>query len=412
MTIKSKVMTKNRFFRWQIILILALYGCSVEISPSPGPTSITNSSINGAGVTTQANIGGSATPLGPTATGTGSISTPATPTTTGATLALNVTTGSTLPRSTLPVTWNELGLSGKLIYIAGFLQGNQISTDVRSLDLTNGNLSTLFQIPSEDWLESAVVSSDSKQFVLSVGLPVNSSGQTDLFTTPVDVSAPPRLLFNPATSQDQYYQPEWSPDGKYVYFTDYKYQSGDQEVMRMAYPNGKLEELADHSYWPRLSADGSHLVYVMSDPTTLINQLFVAKADGTDAHQVMLTGSNIPQIIDTPMFSPDGQTIIFSAPDPLQSSAPDWFEKLTGVTVAKADGNIPSDWWSVPATGGAPQQLTHTQSLSLFGCFSPDGKFIASLSTDGIFVMKPDGSDLTQLVSSDANIAGTVNWIP
>lgn len=82
-----------------------------------------------------------------------------------------------------------------------------------------------------------------------------------------------------------------------------------------------------------------------------------------------------------------------------------------GVRVAKAH-TIPSDWFSVPVAGGNITQLTNTQTTNLFASFAPDGKHIASHSTSGIFVMKPDGSELTILVPNPQAVPGTVTWIP
>jgi Tol biopolymer transport system component len=81
-----------------------------------------------------------------------------------------------------------------------------------------------------------------------------------------------------------------------------------------------------------------------------------------------------------------------------------------GIQVAKAH-NVPSDWWSVPVTGGTATQLTHIQDTGLFASISPDQKHLASLSAEGIFVMDLNGSNLTQLVS-DPGVHGTVSWIP
>ena len=87
---------------------------------------------------------------------------------------------------------------------------------------------------------------------------------------PWDGSQPPQLLFTPPSDQDQYLQPVWSPDGKYIYFTHVNYQSSSAayEVMRLAYPKGKPEQLVNQAYWPQISTDGSHLTYVSIFPTT------------------------------------------------------------------------------------------------------------------------------------------------
>ncbi len=229
----------------------------------------------------------------------------------------------------------------------------------------------------------------------------------------MDGSGSPELLIIPPTDQDQFSQPIWSPDGKYVYFAHINYQSmATYEIMRMVYPDGSLEKVVDHAYWPRLSEDGTRLLYVSLDPQSGMNLLFFANADGTDAHQVPINGLPVPSVIDSPMFSPDNQSIIFSSPVGLKASVPNWLDQLLGVTVAHADGSLPSDWWSVSASGGTAIQLTYVQSLALFGAFSPDKKHIASYSTDGIFVMKPDGSEVTMVVDDVGGIPGTVNWIP
>jgi hypothetical protein len=97
-------------------------------------------------------------------------------------------------------------------------------------------------------------------------------------------------------------------------------------------------------------------------------------------------------------------------PSPAQSYQPNLLERFMGIQVAKAH-DVPSDWWSVPISGGTPTQLTSIQTINLFASISPDQQHVASLSGDGIFVMNLDGSNLTQLVS-DPGVHGTVSWIP
>jgi Tol biopolymer transport system component len=225
-------------------------------------------------------------------------------------------------------------------------------------------------------------------------------------------------LVAPPTEYDQFVQAEWSPDGKYIYFVHYSYQNqpNDQhypnyEICRMAYPGGQPEKIADQAFWPRLAADGSRIVYISMDPHTGTNQIFVANADGTNAQPVVLSGPWTPDIIDAPIFSPDGQSIIFSALSPQQSSAPTWIEKLLGIQVAEAH-MIPSDWWSVPITGGVVTRLTNLRTTALFASYSPDKRVIASYSGGGLFVMNLDGSNLTMLIPDMGGTAGTVSWIP
>ena len=86
-------------------------------------------------------------------------------------------------------------------------------------------------------------------------------------------------------------------------------------------------------------------------------------------------------------------------------------DRLFGVIAVSAH-NIPSEWWSVPVGGGAPTQLTHIQAASLYAAISPDNSYIASFSGDGVFVMNPDGTNLTMLLENTGGNMGTVNWIP
>jgi Tol biopolymer transport system component len=142
------------------------------------------------------------------------------------------------------------------------------------------------------------------------------------------------------------------------------------------------------------------------------NGLFLANANGTDVRAVPLLGSDwMNSFIDTPLFLRGGQTILFSGPIPANSSAPNLIEKIMGITVAHAHGSIPSDWWSVPLSGGDPKRLTHVYSPGLFASPSPDLRYIASDSASGIFVMNTEGGESTQIVKYMGGILGTVSWV-
>ncbi|HEX6034093.1 MAG TPA: hypothetical protein VFY83_06640, partial [Anaerolineales bacterium] len=87
-------------------------------------------------------------------------------------------------------------------------------------------------------------------------------------------------------------------------------------------------------------------------------------------------------------------------------------DRLMGVRVAKAHSNVPSDWCTISVDGGEMVQLTNIQSRGLFGRLSPDHQYLASYSLDGIFVMKTDGTQLTNLIPNPQSVPGTVSWIP
>jgi Tol biopolymer transport system component len=334
------------------------------------------------------------------------------------------TSGSSAPAK-IPVTWSALQLSGKLIYVvsASDSAGNLVM-QVQQLDLGTGSVTTIFQTPPNGYIDSAVISPDQKTLLMSYAPPDAQSGSNfyplTLFSMPLDGSQAPQQLFPVPLSGDQDIQPVWSPDGKAIYFVlvnnavppaDQNQHYPIDQIYRAAYPSGQPEKILDKAYWPRLAADGSNLIYVSENPEDGTNKLFVASPDGSNPHQIILTGAKAPSIIDAPIFLPDGKTILFSAPTPAQSSTSPWLDWLLGVTQVSAH-NIPSEWWSAPAGGGPVMQLTYIQAASLYACISPDKRMLASFSGDGLFVMKPDGSNLTILVTGTGGNSGTVNWIP
>lgn len=337
------------------------------------------------------------------------------------TLSVEVTqdTSSTsaLPTTHIPVSWAHLNLTGKLIYLNSTMDGGIIIGNIQILDLRTGDISTVFSAPRA-WMYYATVSPDSKTLVMSYAPPLqsNSPSARILYVMPLDGTTEPRPLLTPPMPDDRYIQVEWSPDGKYIYFVHYNQDRMEgrldptYDISRIKYPNGQPEKIADSAFWPRLSFDSTKVVYISFDPTSKRHDLFVANADGSNPQQVNFSGSWTAEIMDAPIFSPDGNFILLSVPSLTQSYQPNWLERFIGIQVARAH-DVPSDWWSVPITGGVPTRLTNIQTTNLFASISPDKKHIASVSGEGIFVMDLDGSNLTQLIS-DSGVHGTVSWIP
>lgn len=341
------------------------------------------------------------------------------PTIASPTTSLGHLTTPSAQTTKVPVTWASLNLTGKLVYISSDTLDGTASTSIQLLSLASGEVSVIFHSPESAWVFYVTVSPDAEQLVMSYIPPSqgNTSSSRALYIMPLDGTAPPRPLFSPPAPEDHYVQAEWSPDGKYIYYAHYNSNIQPEgqldpvyDILRMRYPDGQPEKIADNGFWPRISSDSTRLVYVSIDPLSGRNELYMANADGSNAQRIAFSGSWIPEIMDAPIFLPDGQSILFSAPPPLQAYQPNWFEQLMGIQVAKAH-NVPSDWWSVPVTGGAPTRLTQIQTINLFGSISPDKQHIVSVSGEGIFVMDLDGSNLTRLLF-DPGVSGTVSWIP
>jgi Tol biopolymer transport system component len=327
--------------------------------------------------------------------------------------------GTTVSTQTVetPADLTTLHLTGWLVFLSGVPQGSNNSISIQSLDLKTGALATLFQAPEGAYLYTAAVSPDETQVALAY---TPNGNFPALYLLPLDGSVSPQLLFSPPGKYDQYTEPVWSPDGKYIYFLHTSFDPANQkpnqpfpfnEIQRLEYPSGAPESVAENAYWPRLTVDGTRLIYVAQNPKNSQDFLSIANPDGSHPTRIQLSGPDIPAIIDAPMVLPDGKTILFSAPTPQQPTSMDWLDKVLGMQTVSAH-NIPSEWWSVPLSGGIISQQTHIQSTSLYATNSPDGKWLASFSGNGIFLMRPDGTNLMMLVNDVGGIAGTVDWIP
>jgi Tol biopolymer transport system component len=379
-------MIKSHLVRWSLIFVLAVSGCSSE-------------------------------------TGQPSAATPTTPPDEYPFFPTAISPNS----AKIPVTWAGLNLTGKLVYSMGAVdKDNNYIVQIQVLDLATGVITVVYTAPLDAWIYYVSVSPDGKQVAMSFSPAPGENPDVvqALYVMPLDGSRPPELLFTPPAPADQYTQAEWSPDGKYIYYTHVNNQIPDDPsrvsalytIFRMAYPvrGGSQEELiALGAYWPRLSSDSARLVYISVDPLSDKNKIMIADPDGGNAQEVVISGPYVPDIKDAPLFSPDGQSILFSglAPDAGQSYQPNLVEKLLGIRVARASGE-PSDWWSVAVSGGEINRLTNIRHRGLYADISPDHQHIASFSKDNLFVMKPDGSELTLLIPGLNGFAGTLNWIP
>jgi len=329
------------------------------------------------------------------------------------------------PTATVPgpagVAWASLGAQGHLLI-------DQQAQGVSFVDLVTGQLQRVFspQDPSAAWANGASESPDGKNIVIAYAPPPAEGdvqfGYTRLYLLPSDGSAAPRPFLIPGSPEESYFDPSWSPQGDSIVYAHLEHfaipnttpqQYGfTYTIERASYPDGQIQVLAHNGFWPRLSLDGSRLVYVSIDPNTGATTPVVCQADGSDPH-VVSTPAEF-QTVDAPLFTPDGQSLLLSVvtqglSDLGRPPNTTWWDRLLGISVAEAH-NIPSDWWAVPLDGSDPTQLTHVNDVGLFGSFSPDGSLFAYGSQSGLFVGQSDLSEFQQV----DDVAGvlTVDWVP
>ncbi len=286
------------------------------------------------------------------------------------------------------------------------------------LDLASGELNDLFQVPDSGWLTSARLSPDGKQIILAFTPPPGRTTQdynTDLFLLPTDASSEPQpLLTRQDLHHESFFDPVWAPDGKAILFTRlYPNQatptalSPYQTDIAQVSLDGEVKVLVhENASGARISPDGSRIIYLHTDPKTLNSELMLAKADGSEATQLVKPSKNAP--IDDHIFTKDGSQVIFSMVNTGIVTRRSWLEVLMGVEIASAH-NLPSDWYIIFTTGGKPKRVTHINNFGMTVALSPDGKQMAFTSATGLYLMNLDGSNMFHL--TDRVFTGSVDWV-
>ncbi len=319
----------------------------------------------------------------------------------------------------LPVTWADLGLTGRL-FVA------QVNSGVWTLDLVTGAISDVYRPPdlSQAWVNAASVAPNGRDVVLAYAPPPQAGevqfGYTELWLTDLSGELQPRPLIRRADSRESFFTPSWSADGSSIVFAHLTRLeagvSGTPEVVytyrveRIGRDGGNPEAVVTDAYWPRLSKSGTRLAYVsFSFLEATDSGLFLAGPDGEDPQR--LTAADRFVAVDSAIIAPDDQSLIFSAPsDPPAWRAPHPFSASWWVAAAEAH-TVPSDWWRIDLHDlGSAVQLTRVGHTGLVGDFSADGDWLAFMSDRGLFVMRPDGSQLTQLIELGGS--GSLEWLP
>lgn len=136
-----------------------------------------------------------------------------------------------------------------------------------------------------------------------------------------DGSAPPRPLTNDTSKN---YEPEFSPDGRSVYFTSSREPQG---IYRVPSFGGTPELVIPNGYSARISPDGNSILY--GDRGKIVRRALT----GGDGTPVL---SNVDNSY-APLWSPDGKSIL-----------------VTSSTQQQRD----PEWWIVPAAGGEPRKTS------------------------------------------------------
>ena len=124
------------------------------------------------------------------------------------------------------------------------------------------------------------------------------------------------------------WQPDWSPDGKYI---AYRSEDGDGGLFIVPALGGEglSRKVAPFGYSPRWSPDGSEILFQLTQlPWT---RFFVVSLDGSQPHEILTE---------------------FMVKHPLALVSAAWHPDGMRVTVWAQDAELVPSFWTVPVLGG------------------------------------------------------------
>jgi WD40 repeat protein len=169
---------------------------------------------------------------------------------------------------------------------------------------------------------------------------------------------------------------QWSRDGSQLLALRW----GSPRTLVVIDPNGAVDSTIAQALDGRWSPDGARIAFVRHEPG-LGRVLFVASSDGRSP-------ARIATHLGAFSWSPDGTQLAYTTP-----GAP-------GLFIASASGL------------GAPRQVATGAPMAPLGFggdvqWSPDASLVAFATASGVFVVRPDGNSLRQVMT-----AGAIAWSP
>ena len=213
--------------------------------------------------------------------------------------------------------------------------------------------------------------------------------------------------FDPATGQTRIiheepvgsllYRPVWAADGQSLVFNrvehkfdGLKYLGFEESVVRISRHGGSPDLMAAHAALPALSPDNRTLIFLSREGTP--REPGVWKRDLAGGQETLLLATPFPIEINGLAFSPDGQTVAYSASG--QASGADWSTGRAWWEPSSAFAHgLPADLWLMAPDGTNRRQITRLGEDRLLPSWSPDGQSIAALGLNALYVFNLDGTE-------------------
>ena len=206
--------------------------------------------------------------------------------------------------------------------------------------------------------------------------------------------------------------PDVSPDGRYVVFTNLSTLTQESFILRLDLQTGDVVNLTNVTVGavpvadanPRYSPDGSRITFNSSSAGG--SQIYVMRADGSDVRA--LTNDDYANV--APNWSPDGKSVLYSSYRGHLA-----IDELEDPGAARV---LPKkDWFAVTLdveTGNA-KAIAGGERVVLRPIWSPDGGHVAFISVGAtgqpdIYVVGSDGRDLRPMQASIRSKEAFIDW--
>jgi len=203
---------------------------------------------------------------------------------------------------------------------------------------------------------------------------------TDLYILPA-AGGQPKLLLGHVQAGGAISHPAWSTDGRFVYFVVASTTSSATTIERFTLADGSVTKIADSAAEPSCAPDGKTLIFVHVQSSDGYAEVWRSNLDGSDAKAIK--GSRFQNVV-SPVVSPDGKTLAFSAPYiPTQKSS---LIPFFGPSLASAHGG---NWevYTLPFKGGKAEVRTAIAENQPRIVWSPAGGELAINADLGLYVL-------------------------
>ena len=264
---------------------------------------------------------------------------------------------------------------------------------VEEFSPTTGTQKTAFTLASGSEISDLALSPDKISLAL-VYAPstAGQEGGIQLAMMPLKGGQPHTLLSHAAAGGDMSHA-SWSTDGKYIFVTVTPPKSTISSITRVSVNGGAQLKVADDASEPSCPPDGQTLIFVHSPPNAGYAELFRSKLDGSDAKAI----SDVHYMdIVSPVVSPDGKTLAFSAPYiPTVQGEGNPLLAIFGPADASAHGG---NWevWTMPLSGGTAHVRTNIAEFRPRIAWAPTGNQLGINADLGLYVVNLD-KDKTSL---------------